>query len=163
MKIFNLPAFILFAFSFIACKSVDKKAELSEKSETDSATVNNLKGHVYFFGPAFDSTICDVIAECDCCYDDFLFLNDKDFMRVGYCVAVKSIIKGTYTTGQDNIILQYDSLIYFNEADINNEIKTVSKESSEYLIKSEKIIPSRDTLTKFNCKELLFYINSNEK
>lgn len=163
MKISSLLAICALATSIVACNSTDKKSEPSDKPETASQTVNNLSGHVYYFGPAIDSTKCEVLAECDCCSDDFLFLNDKDFIRVGYCVAEKSVIKGTYSAGQDNLILQYDSLTYFTEADNNNEIKTVSKGSSEYLIKSEKGKPFQDTLTKFNCKEKLFYKNSGEK
>ncbi len=163
MKIYSLLIISALVTTFTACNSADKKAEPSDKTETPSQTVNNLSGHVYYFGPALDSTKCEVLAECDCCSDDFLFLNDKDFIRVGYCVAEKSVIKGTYSVGQNNIFLQYDSLNYFTEADNNNEIKTVSKGSSEYLIKSEKGKPFQDTLTKFNCKDKLFYKNAGEK
>jgi|CXWL01.1.fsa_nt_gi hypothetical protein len=163
MKISSLLTIGTLVTIFAACNSADKKAEPSDKAETPFQTVNNLSGHVYYFGPALDSTKCEVRAECDCCSDDFLFLNEKDFIRVGYCVAEKSAIKGTYSIGQDNLVLQYDSLTYFTEADNNNEIKTVSKGSSEYLIKSEKGKSFQDTLTKVNCKEKLFYKNSDEK
>lgn len=163
MKIFSL---IICAWTivFISCNNQDKKTEPADKTETtNEQPTNNLARHVYYFGPDIDSTKCEVLAECDCCFDDFLFLNDKDFIRIGYCVAEKSVIKGTYSVGQENIILNYDSLHYFTEADNNNEIKTVSKGSSEYLIKIETGKPFLDTLTKLNCKEKLFYKNSGEK
>ncbi len=163
MKIFSL---IICAWTtiLISCNNQDKKTEPTDKTETAiEQPTNNLAGHVYYFGPDIDSTKCEVLAECDCCSDDFLFLNDKDFIRIGYCVAEKSVIKGTYSVSQESIIFNYDSLHYFTEADNNNEIKTVSKGSSEYLIKIEKGKPFLDTLTTFNCKEKLFYKNSGEK
>lgn len=163
MKIFSL---IICAWTIvlISCNNQDKKTEPADKTETTiEQPTNNLAGHVYYFGPDIDSTKCEVLAECDCCSDDFLFLNDKDFIRIGYCVAEKSVIKGTYSLSQESIIFNYDSLHYFTEADNNNEIKTVSKGSSEYLIKIETGKPFLDTLTKFNCKEKLFYKNSGEK
>ena len=163
MKISLLFTICALATSLAACNSADKKAGPSDKQETAAEAVNNLSGHIYYFGPALDSTKCEVLAECDCCSDDFLFLNDKDFIRVGYCVAEKSVTKGTYSFGQDDVILQYDSLFYLTEADDNNEIKTVSKGSSEYLIKSKKSKPFVDTLTRFNCEEKLFYKSAGEK
>lgn len=159
-KFFTLCILAIF---FAACNSTnDKKVEPSETIPIPKAT-NNLAGHVYYFGPAIDSTKPDILAECDCCTDDFLFLNEKDFIRIGNCMAENSVIKGTYLIGQNNVILQYDTLSYYTEADENNEIKTVSKKSKEYLIKTEKLKFFQDTITQFNFKNKLFYKNASEK
>lgn len=164
MKIFNYVLICAWATVLISCNNEDKTAEPTAKTETAiTQPTNNLAGHVYDFGPDIDTTKCEVLAECDCCSDDFLFLSDKDFIRIGYCVAEKTVIKGTYSFDQENVIFNYDSLYYFTEADENNEIKTVGKGSSEYLIKVESGQPFLDTLTKFICKQTLFYKNAGEK
>ena len=135
-----------------------------DKTETTSGhLINNLAGHVYYFGADINTIKCEVLEECDCFSGDFLFVNKKDFNRIGCCVAEKSVIKSTYTVNQGNIFFNYDSLHYFTEADENNEVKIVSKSNNEYLIKIEKGKPFLDILTKFNCKDTLFYKKTGEK
>lgn len=163
MKISNIFTSCLLATLLVSCNNADKKTDPSDKPETPTQATNNLSGHVYYFAPAIDSTKCTVIAECDCCSDDFLFLNENDFIRIAYCMAEQTVIKGTYAFEKDNVILKYDSLSYYTEADQNNEIKTVGKDKKEYLIKTEIGKPSLDTITQFTCKDKVFYKNSSEK
>lgn len=142
---------------FCSCNTQDKKMKTTENIKSTEQPTNNLAGHVYSFGPSIDTAKCEVLIECDCCSDDFLFVNDKDFIQIGYCMSAKYVVKGTYSINQDNIIINYDSLHYFTEADNNYEIKTVSKGSSEYLINIEKRKPFTDTLKKFSCNGTYLY------
>jgi hypothetical protein len=163
MKIAIFFTSCLLASLLLSCNNEDKRAELSYKPEAPIQVANKLSGHVYCFAPTIDSTKCTVIPECDCCSDDFLFLNEKDFIRISYCMAEQTVIKGIYAFEKNNLILKYDSLVYYTENDQSNEIRTIGKGKKEYLIKKEIGKPSIDTLTQFSCKEKVVYKNPKEE
>lgn len=164
MSNFKFITICLLITVFISCNTAsDKNANISDNASKQETVVNNLAQHVYYFGPSFDTATCDIVAECDCCTDDFIFFNEKDFIRIGNCISEKSVIKGIYSVEQTGVVLQYDSLSYFTEADENNELKTINKGSKEYLIQINKGIAFKDTIKLFNCKDKVFYKNDSEK
>jgi hypothetical protein len=145
----------------ISCNISDKKILPSENPKITNQTTNNLSGHVYLFGPGLDSTECKVSHECDCCSDDFLFLNSNDFIRISYCMADQDVQKGTYMFDKENVILKYDSIYQFTEYDSNND--TIPIDKYENLVKSKIGEVYFDTLKKFIYEGKVFYENLSEQ
>jgi hypothetical protein len=137
----------------VSCNDATKKPAAENKIQT----INTLTGHAYFFAPSLDSSNCKIIAECDCCADDFLFINDTQFVRIAYCMTAKTVTTGTYSFNGENVILVYDTLALNTEADDNNELKTTAVNSKEYLITETGIEKLTDTLQPYKCSTVSVY------
>lgn len=163
MKILSLSSICLLVLVFCSCKNTDKKTESSEKKETTTPATNTLAGQVYSFAPDIDTTQCQSLAECDCCADDILFQNEKEFISISYCMAAKDIKKGTYILEQNRLILKYDTLAHYTEEDDDGELKTIGKDKKTYLIKTEVRKPFIDTLILKSCKGKTYYTDSKQE
>lgn len=122
---------------------------------------NKLNQTVYYFGPTIDSASAKVLAECDCCTDNILFINEKEFVAISYCMADKTVSKGNYTIQANKVILYYDGLFV-------NKIRNLDwddnkKGKSKYSFKSEKTKSFKTILTPTVYKNKLFYITNDEE
>lgn len=56
----------------------------------------SLTNKVLSYGPEFDSISFKVAGGCDCCYSDYLFLNDSLFLGIDYCLDGDGYYLGYY-------------------------------------------------------------------
>ncbi|MFC2152597.1 hypothetical protein ACFLSE_08725 [Bacteroidota bacterium] len=55
----------------------------------------------------FNSVKCEFFFECDCCFEDYIFLPDNKFLCIDYCTADYTLTSGTYRVDTENIILNF--------------------------------------------------------
>ncbi len=118
---------------------------------------------VYYFGPEIDSITCRINAECDCCTDDIVFLNQKEFVKVSYCMADKSVSRGTYQASGDKLILKYKGIFISRNIDMEWESKHQSSKKIKYNWETHKVNTFSDTMIKISCKQTVIYKYEGEE
>ncbi|MES2629581.1 MAG: hypothetical protein V4616_11485 [Bacteroidota bacterium] len=94
-----------------ACTGTDPVKETSTTPEQkDSIAAAPYAGKVFFFAPKLDQVTCEVFGDCDCCWDNVLFIDDYRFVRIYYCESDKTYRRGTYTVRNDSVFLVYNSI-----------------------------------------------------
>ncbi|MDI9858065.1 hypothetical protein [Flectobacillus roseus] len=139
----------IFFIGLIACNTKTSNLKTEVKKVT---LIKNLAGKVYFFAPDLDTTTCEAFGACDCCTSNILFLNNKDFVTISYCVTDQQIAKGTYHIDNDKVYLQYDSLKVDIEYNMETETDTTGKVEPEYFIRTQKREANKVVLTALTCK-----------
>ena len=122
-----------------------------------------LSNKVYYFGPTIDSKSCKVIAECDCCTDNIIFFNQKEFVKVSYCMADKTVSNGTFQISGDKLILTYKGIFISRNQDMEWEEKHGGSAKSKYKWETEKASSFKDTLTKILCNQVTIYKHGGDE
>lgn len=154
----NTVLFLLLFLTFYSCKQDNEKVVTPAiKKEDSKPVIGSLIGKAYFFGPAFDKKSCTVIAECDCCSSNILFLNERDFIAISYCEAEQEFLKGHYQIIGESVVLNYNSLSVDKEYNYEKETDTVNEDLPDYFITTKKSPATKEVLKGFNCKGQLYF------
>ncbi len=87
----RIALFAIFCILLSACSNTkdNRKAKVLFKQLS-------LTNKVLSYGPMFDSISFKVDGGCDCCYSDYLFLNDSLFLGIDYCIGNNGYYLGHY-------------------------------------------------------------------
>lgn len=66
----------------------------------------SLSGQSYLLTDSLNDK-CKVVANCDCCATDLIFLTDKTFLMVDNCIYDDSYYTGTYSRTQTKVTLTF--------------------------------------------------------
>lgn len=117
----------------------------------------DLLGKVLTYAPQIDITTCEVLAQCDCCAGNYLFINKRDFVAIEYCGADKSYSRGTYEIQDRIVTLRFDGLVIDRFFNWSSEVDTKAADKTKYIISERRVDPSKITLTLLDCeKNVLF-------
>lgn len=119
----------------IGCKT-QKKVTTSEDIKNQKNIA--LEGNAYLFAPEFNQKTCQSSGSCDCCASHVLFVDDKNFVTVIYCVPDEQIFSGTYQWKGNKVHLQYNT----SEIDLVYQMSGPSGKSGNnkqnYVVKTKK-------------------------
>lgn len=151
--------FLLLLFLMLySCKQDNGKIIIpSMKKEDPKPVIGSLSGKAYFFGPNFDKKNCTIIAECDCCSSNILFLNERDFIAICYCESEQEFLKGRYQVIGENVVLNYNSLSIDKEYNYEKEVDSTGADIPDYFITTKKSPARKEILKGFSCKGQLYF------
>ncbi len=144
-------------FLTILVLSCTVKTEKETSSGTSVLSSESLIGKVFTYGPEMDVTTCEIIAMCDCCAGNYLFINDEDFVAIDYCTDSKLYAAGKYEIKGDQIVLHFTGVQVDHSFNWEAEADTLSTEEDLYVIKALNAEPSTLTLTLLNCEKNLAF------
>lgn len=153
--------YILFVtLIFLACESKMNNPNSESESKRKALTVQDISGKVFEFGPDLDPKSCEVVAECDCCSDDVVFVNDTDCYMTVYCLEENTFHKGTYTVSNDKIEMTFSGKMV-SQIDLIDTISDTIKNAATpgFTLKTETIGSEKITIDRLECagKELFSY------
>ncbi len=122
--------FFLFTGILLSCDSEFKTSENKNQTSNSDTIHLDLANKVYFIGPDIDSTTTEIEAGCDCCASRLLFFKDSSFIYISYCLEGDSYFTGKYTTKNETLLLNYDSLEVTKLSDMVSDIETASNNNS---------------------------------
>ena len=123
-------------------------------NETNSEnSALNLANTVYYFTLNFDSTNCTVYSACDCCSDHLVFLNEKEFVFINYCLADKVYYKGKYVILDSTLQLNFNSTHVSQNYNSESELDATSTMENEYTITKTMWDPQPRNIAIFHCKD----------
>lgn len=120
----------------------------------------DIAGKWFDFGPDLDTSILESYGECDCCMDDFLFLEDGHFVRISYCMADQAVYNGTYLLENGELVLNYHQTMVNRIYDEEMHNAAISTGESLYSNTVEQMEPFSEKLTAWKCKSQ-FFLRSN--
>jgi len=135
----NIQRILIVSLLLYSCKS-------EHSSEKDTISFVNT---VYYFTLNFDSTDCTVHSACDCCSDHLVFLNDKEFVFINYCLADKTYFKGKYKILDSTLQLNFNS----THVSQNYNSEATSTIENEYTITKTTWDPQPRNIAIFHCKD----------
>ncbi len=71
---------------------------------------NSFSGKAFKLTTDFDKENCKDLSRCDCCTSDLIFLNSNSFYYILTCEGSNYYYKGNYTTTNESLTLNYDSI-----------------------------------------------------
>lgn len=101
--------FIISLFSFLVCFLIScnkpKKEKIIDVKINDKEHIENftLSNTLYLLAPHFNSKDCEAFGECDCCTSNYLFLDNKTFIAVDYCLEVDTYYSGKYNITDEKV------------------------------------------------------------
>ncbi|MES2730968.1 MAG: hypothetical protein V4714_04440 [Bacteroidota bacterium] len=174
-------AFLVLTLSLFSCScSTDKQAKKAHLPSVNDTIIQTpaikLSGLVYYFAPDLDSTTCEVSAQYDCISSHVLFINDKEFVEIGYCETTTAYFKGTYLIEENQVLLTYDSLSvdkeyhpeeWDKEYGLKDGVETdsIAKPDTSGTVRPEYVITAttnqtqdeQGILTRFACKNIILF------
>ncbi|RZJ69714.1 hypothetical protein [Flavobacterium sp.] len=152
---------------FIGCgkeKSVQNTEGKPSESTQKPLAIADVSGKAFSFGPEFNAETCEIIAECDCCGSDFLFLDDSRFVVIAYCLEGDSFLKGTYRIVGSKIEMTYEGEMIVQETNWEKEADSTKTEAPFYFEKAEPAPKKGLTLSRQHCNgdRLILKLEGNE-
>ncbi len=145
----GILALALIAFSCDNSKPVRRNSA----RHVEIPPANPYAGNVYFFAPKLDRYTCEVYGDCECCWDNLLFIDDYRFVRIYYCEADRDYRRGTYILRNDSVFLNYTSVEIEHELNWDwDEDKVLdSSDINGYTFTTTPVEELQDTLTTVDC------------
>lgn len=150
-----VPLLLLF---FAACNNPEAPKKLAPKVVVIEKE-KGLEHKIFFFAPKLDRYTCEVYGDCECCWDNIVFIDELRFVRIYYCDADRRFRKGTYTERNDSIFLVYNSTQINKELNwdwMADSIKD-SGQPSGYSFTNEEVEKMGDTIVPHLCNGILRY------
>lgn len=158
-RLFPCLFLIGFAVSVIRCGNGSSKPD-SSKSDSLTQTIkeaqavsNPFAKSVYFFAPKLDKVTCEVYGDCECCWDNIIFIDDIRFVRIYYCDADRRFRNGTYVVQNDSVFLVYNSLQVSKALNWDWYSDTVKDKSlpTGFMYLTDTLTELGDTLASIDC------------
>lgn len=92
-----------------------------QKSTTKIFIPEDFKSKVFFIGPNLDSTKVEILAECDCCASNLVFLTKNRLLGIDYCESDTFYTTGNYKIIENQLVITYDSISATEEYNWENE------------------------------------------
>lgn len=122
-----------------------------EVQEVDSALLlphPELTGTVYLMGRKTDNSLCQPDTSCECCLERLIFVNDSEFVSIGYCQKNESYVRGKYRYFGSRIILNFNG---FRKEKLH--LGMLEKKNRDSLVTSERLVSTNHwELNYFECE-----------
>lgn len=151
MRVFCLLLFLITAAAITGCNEPAPAPKSKPASLPELA--NAYVGKVFFFAPKLDKTTCEVYGDCECCWDNLLFIDDVRFIRIYYCDADQDYRSGTYSVRNDSIFLIYNSTELEHEQNWNYDDEDLedSLMPGGFTFTTESLDQLLDTIATIDC------------
>lgn len=151
----HLLIFVFIGFAVTFCTSKSDAPEKKPGKVYVKETMHPYAGSVFFFAPKLDKSTCEVYGDCECCWDNILFIDDYRFIRIYYCEADRNYRRGTYSIKNDSIFLIYSSIELEQEVnwDFDDETLWDTAVPAGVTFRTEPLEELMDTLAPVMCKE----------
>jgi hypothetical protein len=163
INIIKIIIAIIIFLGFDGCHFSDTNNNQSASDNLNNLPPLAMSGQLYYFAPELDSIKGQAIGYCDCCSSHLLFLNDTEFVAVGYCIGSDTYYKGTYKVNDNTISFQCDSLRVDKETNWEAESDTTNKDIPAFFVNTRNYKMSTFRWTRFEFKgKTCFYTDSKE-
>ncbi|NUY82142.1 hypothetical protein HUK80_14655 [Flavobacterium sp. MAH-1] len=160
---------IVLALASIGCvrqKSAEETSPMPQKEVVNgnlTLAIEDVKGKAFTFADGFEKENCYIVADCDCCTSDFIFLENGTCVVEYYCLEANDIFKGSYRVANGKIEITYDALAVAQEENIDDP-DTLPDYEPRFTLSTRKIKPQKTMLTGKMCKsELILETDGKQK
>jgi len=162
-KVFIISLFSFLVCFLISCNQPKKEkiidVEINDKEHIENFTLSNT---LYLLAPDFNSKDCEAFGECDCCTSNYLFLDNKTFIAVDYCLGVDTYYSGKYNITDGKVQLKYNTTIVQKEYNWESETDTINKHP-KYFYKTENCKSFENFWKKLDCKGKVYFKNIDQQ
>jgi hypothetical protein len=150
---------IILCFCVSACGLFETNAakENTQKKEIIIAQKLDLSNQSMSIGPYFNTTKCEIEIECDCCASDLLFIDEKRFVYIAYCLESDSYLKGIYEASDTAITLHFDGKEIIKEHRLGDDEDSLELAKPDFTLKDTTYKPTTLTTSKNQCGKLVYY------
>lgn len=140
--------------SFFETNTTTQKATNKEAMITQKIDLSNL---VMSIGPYFNTTKCEIEIECDCCASNLLFIDDKRFVYIAYCLESDSYLKGIYEANDTTITLHFDGKEIIKEHNLDDSSDSLSLNKPEFTLKDTISKATTLSASKYQCGKISYF------
>jgi hypothetical protein len=150
---------IIFCFCAISCSffEANTATENTQNKPTIITQKLDLSNQSMSIGPYFNTTKCEIEIECDCCASDLLFIDDKRFVNIAYCVESDSYLTGIYEANDTTITLHFDGKEIIQEYNNDENKDSLKLAKPDFVLKDSTYKPTTLTTSKYECGKISYY------
>lgn len=108
-------------------------------------------------GPSLNSSNCEITRECDCCASDLLFIDDKRFVYIAYCLESDSYLKGIYEANDTTIMLHFDGKEIIKEHNLDENQDSLELAKPDFTLKDTINESTTLMVSKYPCGKIFYY------
>ncbi|MFC4231849.1 hypothetical protein ACFOW1_08100 [Parasediminibacterium paludis] len=155
----NKYLLIIFCSWISACSLFETNATIKNpKNKLAIITQKrDLSNKAMSIGPYFNTSKCEIEIECDCCASDLLFIDDKRFVYIAYCLESDSYLKGVYEANDTSITLHFDGKQIIKEHNLDDPKDSLGLAKPEFILKDTINKATTLTTSKYQCGKIAYY------
>ncbi len=154
----NKYLLIILCFCAISCSLFEANSATENTQNKPEIMVQklDLSNQSMSIGPYFNTTKCEIEIECDCCASDLLFIDDKRFVYIAYCLESDSYLKGVYEANDTAITLHFDGKEIVEEHPLGDDEDSTKQKDTVSNLKDTSYKPITLTASKYQCGKISY-------
>lgn len=150
---------IILCFCASGCSLFEANTAI-ENTQNNLVTITqklDLSNQSMEIGPSINSSNCEITRECDCCASDLLFIDNKRFVYIAYCLESDSYLKGIYEANDTAITLHFDGKEIIKEHLLGDDEDSLELTKPNFTLKDTINEATTLTALKYQCGKISYY------
>jgi hypothetical protein len=155
----NKYLLLILCFFAISCSLFEATSATENTQNRPSIIAQklDLSNQSMEIGPSFNSANCEITRECDCCASDLLFIDNKRFVYIAYCLESDSYLKGVYEANDTVINLHFDGKEIIKEHLLGDDEDSLELTKPDFTLKDTTYKPTTLIASKYQCGKISYY------